>query len=90
MSEAKKYDRSYKEQPVKLSLETGVKRAVEELNVPYGTLYRWVQTAKNDDLDIEERTPRKPYGITKADREARKSKPKMASYMCRQYLIVMI
>ena len=57
MSEAKKYDRSYKEQSVKLALEIGVKRASEELKVPYGTLYRWVQAAKNGDLDIEERTP---------------------------------
>ena len=56
-SEAKKYDRRYKEQPVKLALETGVKRAVEELKVPYGTLYGWMQAAKNGDLDIEERPP---------------------------------
>ena len=47
MSEAKKYNRSYKEQSVKLALEIGVKRASEELKVPYGTLYGWVQAAKN-------------------------------------------
>lgn len=46
MSEAKKYDRSYKEQSVKPALEIGVKRAGEELKVPYGTLYGWVQAAK--------------------------------------------
>ena len=57
MSELKKYDRSYKEQSVKLALEIGVKRAGEDLKVPYGTLYGWVQAAKNVDLDIEERTP---------------------------------
>ena len=57
MSEAKKYDRSYKEQSVKLALETGVKRASEELKVPYGTLYWGVQAAKNGDLDLEEQTP---------------------------------
>ena len=45
MSEANKYDRSYKEQSVKLALEIGVKRASEELKVPYGTLYGWVQAA---------------------------------------------
>ncbi|MBP0985171.1 MAG: hypothetical protein J6A19_15765 [Oscillospiraceae bacterium] len=55
MSEAKKYDRSYKEQSVKLALEIWVKRAGEELKIPYGTLYGWVQAAKNGDLDIEER-----------------------------------
>ena len=47
MSEAKKYDRSYKEQSVKPALEIGVMRAGEELKVPYGTLYGWVQAAKN-------------------------------------------
>ena len=52
MSKAKKYDRSYKEQSVKLALEIGVKRASEELKVPYGTLYGWVQAAKNGDFDI--------------------------------------
>ena len=52
MSEAKKYDRSYKEQSVKPAPETGVKRAGEELKIPYGTLYGWVQAAKNGDLDI--------------------------------------
>ena len=46
MSEAKKYDRSYKEQSVKPSLEIVVKRAGEEQKVPYGTLYGWVQAAK--------------------------------------------
>ena len=46
MSEAKKYDRSYKEQSVKPAMEIGVKRAGEELKIPYGTLYGWVQAAK--------------------------------------------
>ena len=46
MSDAKKYDRSYKEQSVKPALKIGVKRAGEELKVPYGTLYGWVQAAK--------------------------------------------
>ena len=46
MSEANKYDRSYKEQSVKLALEIGVKRAGEELKVPYGTLYGWVSRAE--------------------------------------------
>ena len=47
MSEAKKYNRSYKERSVKPAPEIGVKRASEELKVPYGTLYGWVQAAKN-------------------------------------------
>ena len=43
MSGAKKYDRSYKEQSVKLALEIGVKRASEELKIPYG----WVQAERD-------------------------------------------
>ena len=66
MSEAKKYDRSYKEQSVKPALEIGVKRAGEELKVPYGTLYGWVQAAKNGDLDIEEQTPENAMSLAEA------------------------
>ena len=45
ISEAKKYDRSYKEQSVKPAPEIGVKRAGEELKIPYGTLYGRVRPA---------------------------------------------
>ena len=58
MSEAKKYDRSYKEQSVKLALEIGVKRASEELKVPYGTLYGWVQAAKNGTWTLRSELPK--------------------------------
>ena len=71
MSEAKKYDRSYKEQSVKLAQETGVKRALEELKVLYGTLYGWVQAAKNGDLDIEERTPENAMSLAEEIRQLR-------------------
>ena len=71
MSEAKKYDRSYKEQSVKLALEIGVKRASEELKVPYGTLYGWVQAVKNGDLDIEERTPENAMSLAEEIRQLR-------------------
>ena len=71
MSEAKKYDRSYKEQSVKLALEIGVKRASEELKVPYGTLYGWVQAVKNGDLDIEERTPENAMSLAEEIRHLR-------------------
>ena len=71
MSKAKKYDRSYKEQSVKLALEIGVKRASEELKVLYGTLYGWVQAAKNGDLDIEERTPENAMSLAEEIRQLR-------------------
>ena len=71
MSEANKYDRSYNEQSVKLALEIGVKRASEELKVPYGTLYGWVQATKNGDLDIEERTPENAMSLAEEIRQMR-------------------
>ena len=86
MSEAKKYDRSYKEQSVKLALEIGVKRASEELKVPYGTLYGWVQAAKNGDLDIEERTPENAMSLAEENCIYLKGVPYgalLASVLCR-------
>ena len=52
MSEAKQYDKSYKEQAVKLAGQIGTKKASDELKVPYGTLYGWVQAAKKGKLDM--------------------------------------
>ena len=57
MSEAKQYGKSYKEQAVKLSGQIGTKKASDELTVPYGTLYGWVQAARKGELDMEKRTP---------------------------------
>ena len=56
MSKAKQYDKSYKEQAVKLDGQIGTKKASDELKVSYGTLYGWVQAAKKGELDIDERT----------------------------------
>ena len=57
ISEAKQYDKSYKEQEVKLAGQIETKSASEELKVSHGTLYRWVQSAKKGELHIDERTP---------------------------------
>ena len=38
MAEAKNYDKSYKEQAIKLAKEIGNKKASNELRVPYSTL----------------------------------------------------
>ena len=71
MSEAKKYDRSYKEHSVKPVLEIGLKRTGEGLKIAYGTLYGWVQAAKNGDLDIEERTPENAMSLAEEIRQLR-------------------
>ena len=70
----KKYDRSYKEQSVKLALEIGVKRASEELKVPYGTLYGWIQKVKTAELDIGcgERSPEEALSIAKENQQLKK------------------
>ena len=59
MSEAKKYDRSYKEQSVKPALEIGVKRASEELKVQYGTAIRMGAGGKERRLGHRGANPRK-------------------------------
>ena len=82
MSEAKKYDRSYKEQSVKPAPETGVKRAGEELKVPYGTLYGWVQVAKNGDPDIEERTPENAMSPAEEIRQLQSAESDTAESEC--------
>ena len=39
--------------------------------VPYGTLYGWMQAAKNGDLDIEERTPENAMSLAEEIRQLR-------------------
>ena len=53
MAEAKNYDKSYKEQAIKLAKEIGNKKASNELGVPYSTLYGWITAAKNGELDVD-------------------------------------
>ena len=50
---------------------TPIKQLCEELKVPYGTLYGWVQAAKNGDLDIEERTPENAMSLAEEIRQLR-------------------
>ena len=71
MSEGKQYDKNYKEQAVKLAGQIGVKKASDELKVPYGTLYGWVQAAKKGELDMEERTPENVMSLAEEGRQLR-------------------
>ena len=85
---ARKYEKEYKVRAVKLAKEIGGSKEAKELGVPEGTIHTWLKVARSGSLDIGEgpHTPcsamslaeeitalRKPNGITKADREARKS-----------------
>ena len=71
MSEAKQYDKNYKEQVVKLAGQIGVKKASAELKVPYGTIYGWVQAARKGELDMEERTPENVMSLAEEVRQLR-------------------
>lgn len=72
MGKAKSYDKEYKEQAVKLSKEIGGKQASKELNVPYGTLYGWIKSAQNGEIDMEERTPENALTLAEEVRRLRR------------------
>ena len=72
MSEIRSYDKDYKEQAVKLAKEIGNKRACEELNIPYGTLYGWTKAANVGDLDMDERTPENAMSLAEEIRMLKK------------------
>ena len=72
MAEAKNYDKSYKEQAIKLAKEIGNKKASNELGVPYSTLYGWITAAKNGELDVDERTPENAMSLAEEVRKLRK------------------
>lgn len=78
MAEAKSYDKSYKEQAVKLAEKVGNKKASDELGVPYSTLYGWITAAKNGDLDIGERTPENAISLAEEVRQLRKETKELA------------
>ena len=78
MAEAKSYDKSYKEQAVKLAEEIGNKKASDELGVPYSTLYGWIAAAKNGDLDVDERTPENAMSLAEEVRHLRKENKEQA------------
>ena len=71
MSEAKQYDKSYKEQAVKLAWQIGTRKASDELKVPCGKLYGWVQAAKKGELDIGERTTENVMSLAEKVRQLR-------------------
>ena len=63
MKKTKQYDKTYKEQAVRLAEEKGCKEASDELGVPYGTLYGWVRLAKSGDIHLENRTAENITGL---------------------------
>jgi transposase len=51
----KRYDRVFKEEAVKLSEEVGIKKAAEDLGIPYYTLAGWRQDEKVGVAEIKRR-----------------------------------
>jgi len=49
---AAKYDEETKVQAVKLAREIGIKKAAEQLNIPYGTLDGWNRKSKTGGVDL--------------------------------------
>ena len=56
MGQAKKYDREYKEEAMKLVEQKGCKKASEELGISYHTLYDWIKQARKGNLHLEKRS----------------------------------
>ena len=51
---ARKYEKEYKVQAVKLAKEIGGAKAAKELGVPEGTIHTWLKAARSGSLDIGE------------------------------------
>lgn len=56
MGQVKQYNREYKEEAIKLVEEKGCKKASEELEISYHTLYGWVKEARKGNLHLEKRS----------------------------------
>ena len=79
MSKVKKYDLEYKIEAVKLAKEIGVKKACDELNVPYGTLYDWIKAERKGIIDIREtRTPKEAMSLAEEIQRLRKENKEQA------------
>jgi transposase len=70
MKVARKYDKEYKVQAVKLAEEIGTVKAIKELGIPEGTLYTWMRLAKNGELDTGEiQKPQKALRLASVNQE---------------------
>ena len=55
---SRKYEAEYKEEALKLAKEIGAKKASEELQIPYGTLYDWIKKERKGSIETgEAKTP---------------------------------
>ena len=52
MGEIRQYEKEHKVQSVKLAKEIGIRKAAEDLGIPYNTLYGWYQAARKGELDV--------------------------------------
>ncbi|MDL2301585.1 transposase, partial [Lachnospiraceae bacterium OttesenSCG-928-D06] len=49
----KTYDQEFKSQAVKLAQEIGGHKAVDELRIPFGTIYAWIKAFKEGRLEAK-------------------------------------
>lgn len=79
MQKSRTYDAEYKKQAVKLSKEIGAKKASEELQIPYGTLYDWIKKERNGSLEIgEAQTPSEAMSLSEEIQKLRKENKEQA------------
>ncbi len=58
MERSRTYEAEYKKEAVKLAKKVGAKKASEELQIPYGTLYDWIKKERKGALEAgEAKTP---------------------------------
>ena len=71
----KRYDKGFREQALKLSDEVGLKKAVEQLGIVYGTLADWrKQRARNSSTKAGSQNPEDEIArLKKANSELQKA-----------------
>ena len=73
MDKPRKYEAEYKKEAVKLAKEVGVKKASEELKIPYGTLYDWIKKERKWEIETgEAKTPAEAMSLAKENQKLRK------------------
>lgn len=71
---ARRYDKEYKIQALKLVKEVGGARTAQELGIPEGTIYTWMKEERKGNLDIGSgsRTPENSLSLAEELTLARK------------------
>jgi len=73
MNKARTYEAEYKKEAVKLAKEVGAKKASEELQIPYGTLYDWIKKERKWEIETgEAKTPAEAMSLAEENQKLHK------------------